>query len=133
MRSFASLAAASLLALGVAAPAVHANDIVVGFTSDASTLDPANHRSRETETILRNMYDGILTRDSAMQIVPQIAESYKQVSPTVYDFKIRKGVKFHDGSTLTPEDVAFTLDRHRQEGRHGRRPDQPAARACSAR
>jgi peptide/nickel transport system substrate-binding protein len=51
--------------------------------------------------------------------MPEIAESYTQVSPTVYDFKIRQGIKFHDGSDLTVDDVKFTLDRVTQEGAMG--------------
>ncbi|SMH38483.1 ABC transporter substrate-binding protein [Maritimibacter sp. HL-12] len=110
---------ASVVALATAAPAVHAADLTIGFTLDADTLDPANHRKRETETIIRNMYDGILTRDSEMNVVPEIAESFTQVSPSVYDFKIRSGIKFHDGSDLTAEDVKFTLDRLTVEGAMG--------------
>jgi len=110
---------ASVVALATAAPAVHAADLTVGFTLDADTLDPANHRKRETETIIRNMYDGILTRDAEMKVVPEIAESFTQVSPSVYDFKIRSGIKFHDGSDLTAEDVKFTLDRLTIEGAMG--------------
>jgi peptide/nickel transport system substrate-binding protein len=91
--------------------AVVAEDLIVGFTLDADTLDPANHRKRETETIIRNLYDGLLTRDANMLVVPEIAESMTQVSATEYDFKIRAGVMFHDGSTLTAEDVKYTLDR----------------------
>jgi len=49
---------------------VKASEIRVGFTADALTLDPANHRNRETETIIRNMYDGILTRDGDMKTRP---------------------------------------------------------------
>ena len=93
-----------------------AEDLVIGFTLDADTLDPANHRKRETETIIRNIYDGLLTRDPNMLVVPEIAESMTQVSATEYDFKIRPGIKFHDGSTLTAEDVKFTLDRVTVEG-----------------
>ncbi|HEY0919490.1 ABC transporter substrate-binding protein [Devosia sp.] len=107
---------ASALVLGTALPAAHAADLMVGFTLDADTLDPANHRKRETETIIRNMYDGLLTRDGDMKVVPEIAESFVQVSPTVYDFKIRSGVKFHDGTEMTAEDVKFTLDRITVEG-----------------
>jgi peptide/nickel transport system substrate-binding protein len=92
-------------------PGAHAADLIVGFSGDAFTLDPANHRNRETETIIRNLYDGLVTRDADMLVVPELAESLTQVSPTVYDFKIRKGVKFHDGSDMTAEDVKFTLDR----------------------
>lgn len=110
---------ASALAFSVAAPAVMAQDLTVGFTLDADTLDPANHRKRETETLIRNIYDGLLTRDGDMKVVPEIAESMTQVSPTEYDFKIRQGIKFHDGSDMTVEDVKFTLDRIVLEGGMG--------------
>jgi peptide/nickel transport system substrate-binding protein len=110
---------ASALALGTGVPAVVAQELIVGFSRDADTLDPANHRNRETETIIRNLYDGILTRGSDMAIHPEIAESYTQVSPTVYEFTIREGIRFHDGSEMTVEDVKFTLDRITQEGGMG--------------
>ncbi|MFP1644656.1 ABC transporter substrate-binding protein [Pontitalea aquivivens] len=110
---------ASALAFSVAAPAAMAQDLTVGFTLDADTLDPANHRKRETETLIRNIYDGLLTRDGDMKVVPEIAESMTQVSPTEYDFRIRQGIKFHDGSDMTVEDVKFTLDRIVQDGGMG--------------
>ena len=119
MKRTSRLLVASLLAFGAIAPAAEASELVVGFTRDADTLDPGNHRNRETETIIRNMYDGILTRDSSMNILPELSESYTQVSPTVYEFKIREGVTFHDGSAMTAEDVKFTLDRLTQEGAMG--------------
>jgi peptide/nickel transport system substrate-binding protein len=104
---------ACVAAIGIALPVsfAHAAEIRVGFTLDADTLDPANHRKRETETIIRNMYDGILTRDTDMKVVPELAESYTQISPTTYEFKLRKGVRFHDGSEMTAADVKYTLDR----------------------
>ena len=89
---------ASALVLSTALPAAHAADLIVGFTLDADTLDPANHRKRETETIIRNLYDGLVTRDGDMKVVPEIAESFVQVSPTVYDFKIRSCIN----STTAP-------------------------------
>ncbi|AUM72992.1 ABC transporter substrate-binding protein [Paracoccus jeotgali] len=110
------LLAVSVLALGAGLTPAAAVDLRIGFSVDADTLDPANHRNRPTETIIRNMFDGLLTRDSQMKVVPEIAESIVQVSPTEYDFKIRSGVKFHDGTEMTAEDVKFTLDRVVQEG-----------------
>lgn len=109
----------SAVALCTALPPVWAADLTVGFTLDADTIDPANHRKRETETIIRNMYDGLVTRDSTMTVVPELAEAITQVSPTEYDLKIRKGVKFHDGSEMTVEDVKFTLDRVTKDGGMG--------------
>jgi peptide/nickel transport system substrate-binding protein len=100
------------------APAT-ASELRVGFTLDALTLDPANHRKRETETIIRNIYDGLLTRDSKMKVVPELAESWTQVDPQTYDFKIRKGVKFHDGSPLTADDIVFTFERLTKDGAMG--------------
>jgi peptide/nickel transport system substrate-binding protein len=57
------------------------------------------------------MYDGLLTRDSAMKVVPELAQSWSQTDVTTYVFKLRKGVKFHSGDELTAEDVKFTFDR----------------------
>jgi peptide/nickel transport system substrate-binding protein len=118
MTTLQRLLTATALALCPILPA-HATDLTVGFTLDADTLDPANHRKRETETIIRNLYDGLVTRDANMIVVPELAESITQVSPTVYDFKIREGVKFHDGTTMTAEDVKFTLDRITVKGAMG--------------
>ena len=110
------LAFASAVAVGLSLGFAQAQELRVGFTLDADTLDPANHRKRETETIIRNIYDGLVTRDPNMKVVPELAESFTQVSPTVYDFVIRKGVKFHDGTEMTAEDVKFTLARITVEG-----------------
>ena len=55
-----------------------------------------------------------------MLVVPEIAESMTQVSATDYDFKLRPGIRFHDGTEMTAEDVKFTLDRVILDGAHGR-------------
>ena len=113
---------AKWIALGavaaIALPMVTAGaaELRVGIHADALTLDPANHRDRETETIIRNMHDGLLTRDSAMKVVPELAESWKALDPLTYEFKLRQGVTFHDGSPMTAEDIKFTFDRLVQEG-----------------
>lgn len=102
-----------------AVPSSKGSEIRVGFTLDAVTLDPANHRKRETETILRNMYDGVLTRSPKMEVVPEMAESWKQIDATTYEFKLRKGVKFHSGAAMTADDIKFTFDRLTKDGAIG--------------
>ncbi|MBA1158797.1 ABC transporter substrate-binding protein [Microvirga mediterraneensis] len=103
------------------AMSVHAaaSELRVGFTLDALTLDPANHRKRETETIIRNIYDGLLTRDAKMKVVPELAESWRQVDPLTYDFTIRQGVTFHDGSPMSADDIVFTFERLTKDGAMG--------------
>lgn len=80
------------------------------------TLDPADYRDRETETVIRNIFDGLVTRTHDGKVVPEIAESWEAISPTVWEFKIRKGVTFHNGDPLTAGDVKFTFDRIVKEG-----------------
>lgn len=118
MRQWSKYTAATVVAVALAGPATAA-ELRVGFTQDALTLDPANHRKRETETIIRNIYDGLLTRDPKMQVVPELAESYKQLDPTTYEFTLRQGVKFHSGDPLTAEDIKFTFDRLTKDGAMG--------------
>jgi peptide/nickel transport system substrate-binding protein len=107
-----------LLGAAAAATAWHgaraqgrAREVRVGVSQDALTLDPANHRNRETQTIIRNIHDGLLTRDADMRIQPEIAEGWRQVDARTYEFRIRSGIRFHSGDVLTAEDIKFTFDR----------------------
>lgn len=109
------LLAAAAVVLAAFVSSADAADLRVGFSQDALTMDPANHRKRETETIIRNMCDGLLTRDSNMKVVPEVAESYRAVDPKTWELKLRKNVRFHSGALLTAEDVKFTLDRLTQD------------------
>ncbi len=109
--AFAAPIAVSFLASGLVAPPASAADLRVGYIQDALTLDPANHRKRETETIIRNMYDGVSTQLADGKIVPEIMESFRQVDALTYEGKLRKNVKFHSGDPLTAEDIKFTFDR----------------------
>lgn len=109
-----------MLALVFTTGAAHAqvgdDTIVVGIHADIHNLDPHNFRHRETETILRNIYDGVVTRGPDMQPVPELAESVTQLDDTTWEFTLRQGVKFHDGSEMTAEDVAFSINRYVGEG-----------------
>ncbi len=92
------------------------DEIIIGYTADALTMDPANHRARTTETILRDMYDGLVVRNNNMKVVPQIAEGWEQLDTLTYDFTLKKGIKFHNGDLLTAEDIKYTFDRIINEG-----------------
>lgn len=80
--------------------------------ADVTSLDP--HQGKETPAVevTSQIFDTLVTVDAETgEIVPQIAESWEQTDALTYVFKIRKGIKFHDGSELTAEDVKFSLDR----------------------
>lgn len=80
--------------------------------ADVTSLDP--HQGKETPAVQVNtqIFDTLVTVDpETNEVVPQIAESWEQTDDQTYVFKIREGIKFHDGSDLTAEDVKFSLDR----------------------
>ena len=86
--------------------------IIVGMNVNTFvTLDPAMHRDRDTETVIRNMFDGLVTRTNGADVVPEIAEGWEEVNPTTYVFTLRPNVKFHNGDPLTADDVVFTFER----------------------
>ncbi|UCH35035.1 MAG: ABC transporter substrate-binding protein, partial [Armatimonadota bacterium] len=83
----------------------------VALDADVTTLDPAMHRSRTVEAVVRNICDGLVTRDPEMRYVPQLAASWHVEADTRWVFKLREGVTFHTGEKLTAADVKFTIDR----------------------
>ncbi|MCI0475714.1 MAG: ABC transporter substrate-binding protein [Anaerolineales bacterium] len=85
--------------------------LVVALARAPSGIDPADHSSREAETVIRNLYDGLVTRDKTSGVHMEIAESIKWLDTKTLEIKLRKGVKFHDGSELKADDVVFTFDR----------------------
>lgn len=62
------------------------------------------------------MFDSLTTRDKNLKVVPQLAESWKTLDDTSWEFKLRRGVKFHNGDDFTSKDVKFTLERVTREG-----------------
>jgi peptide/nickel transport system substrate-binding protein len=85
--------------------------LVIGLSSEIMTLDPADYRERTTETVMRNMFDGLVTRTTDGRVVLELAESAELVDDTTWEFVLKKGVTFHNGEALTAEDVKFTFDR----------------------
>ncbi|HIC89397.1 MAG TPA: ABC transporter substrate-binding protein [Anaerolineae bacterium] len=85
--------------------------LIVALARAPVSLDPADHRTRESETVIRNMFDGLVTRDTRSGVHLELAESLKWLDEKTLEVKLRKGVKFHDGEEMTADDVVFTFER----------------------
>ena len=123
LRGWAGAAIAVAMLLTWAWPLAGA-ELRIGYPSDIVSEDPADYRDRWTEVLLRNTFDGLLTRDPSMRLVPELAESWVQVAPLVYEFRLRSGIRFHGGQPLTAEDVVFSFERLIKPGALGGR-DSP--------
>ncbi|MBN2118769.1 MAG: ABC transporter substrate-binding protein [Anaerolineales bacterium] len=85
--------------------------IVIALAAAPVSLDPADHRSRESETVIRNMFDGLVTRDATNGVHLELAESMDWADEQTLNIELREGVKFHDGTEMTADDVVFTFER----------------------
>ena len=95
----------------IAAEGEGGGTVVIAMAAAPVSLDPADHRSRESETVIRNMFDGLVTRDNTSGVHLQLAESIEWIDEQTLDIKLHEGVKFHDGTEMTADDVVFTFER----------------------
>ena len=98
-------------AVGGIAFAAPKDTVVIAQGVDPSTLDPHNHQETPAFNVLLNIYDTLLIRDDNLKIQPLLASSYKLIDDKTWEFKLRKGVKFHNGEDFNAASVKFTLER----------------------
>ncbi|MEI4472859.1 ABC transporter substrate-binding protein [Frigidibacter sp. MR17.24] len=99
------------VALAIPATASFAQDDTLVIARGASTnaLDPGF--LREAATIVDNIFDTLVMRDADMTLVPGLATDWTAVDDTTWEFKLREGVKFHDGEAFDAAAVKFSIDR----------------------
>jgi peptide/nickel transport system substrate-binding protein len=78
---------------------------------DIISTDPYNFQETFALSFLGNVYDTLVTRDQNLKLVAGLAESWKLTDPNTWEFHLRRGVKFHDGSPFTAQDVLFSYRR----------------------
>ncbi|UXH77085.1 ABC transporter substrate-binding protein [Roseateles amylovorans] len=112
-----SLALGVGLALATAVtvvPTAQAATLRWAAQNDILTLDPHSQNHSTTNTIAQQGYEGLTRYDKTYQVEPALATKWTQTSPTQWRFELRKGVKFHDGTPFTADDVVFSFGRIRQ-------------------
>ncbi len=102
--------------MGVAgmASGVSAQTLRWAGQGDPQTLDPHSQNETLTNNVNSQVYERLTSRDAKLAIVPGLATEWKQTGPLTWRFKLRPGVKFHDGTPLTADDVVFSMQRAKE-------------------
>lgn len=116
MKIIKSILAATALALTAGSALAQARtDLVVGMVLEPPHLDPtAGAAAAIDEVVYANVFEGLTAIGRSGEVEPALAESWEiSDDGKTYTFKLREGVKFHDGSDFNADDVKFSLDRAR--------------------
>jgi peptide/nickel transport system substrate-binding protein len=108
------LLAAALLTAALGSGTADARSIKWSRSGDALTLDPHAQNEGPTTNLNRQIYEPLVERDRDGKLVPTLAVSWRITEdPTVWELKLRPGVKFHNGNAFDADDVIFTFERAR--------------------
>ncbi len=97
-------------ALLAAAPACAA-DLRIGMSADVTSIDPHFVNITPNNNVAWHLFEALTHVDENVRLVPGLAESWRPVDSTTWEFRLRKGARFSDGAEVTTEDVAFSIDR----------------------
>jgi peptide/nickel transport system substrate-binding protein len=101
------LACAAALAANVALAA----DLRIGMAADITSMDPHAVNITPNNNIGWHVFDALVHVDADARIAPGLAQSWRAVDDTTWEFRLRRNVSFHDGSPFTAEDVLFSIER----------------------
>ena len=95
---------------------VQAATLRIANQGDALSMDPHSLNESLQLTVTGNVFEPLVTRGKDYKLTAALATSWKQTSPTVWRFNLRKGVQFHDGTPFTADDVIFSYERAKGDG-----------------
>lgn len=101
--------AAVLISMG--AGVASAQNMSVGVSADVTSIDPHYHLYSPNQNIADHVFGRLIERNDKLRMLPGLALSWAAIDELTWEFKLRPGVKFHDGSPFTAEDVAFSIQR----------------------
>jgi peptide/nickel transport system substrate-binding protein len=111
-----ALAAVALMSSGGAVDEARAASFRWGADSDPGTMDPHSRNVTPTISFLSNVYEGMVRRNRNFEVEGALATSWTNTTPDIWRFTLRQGVKFHDGSPFTADDVVFSVARTKGPG-----------------
>ncbi len=99
-----------LCATALATP-VLAQTLTIGVRGGPDSIDPHFTATGTHAEALKHVFDTLVWSGDGLELMPRLAESWKVINDNTWEFKLRRGVKFHDGSDFTAQDVKFSIER----------------------
>jgi peptide/nickel transport system substrate-binding protein len=99
------------VAVALMAGTAGAQTLTMGVIAGPESIDPHFTATGTHSESLKHVFDTLTHSGDRLQVEPGLAESWRIVNPTTWEFRLRRGVKFHDGSDMTAEDVAASIRR----------------------
>jgi peptide/nickel transport system substrate-binding protein len=100
----------ALVVCGMTSAATAAS-LTVGLGTDVTAIDPHYHNLTPNNNVAAHIFGYLVEKNEKSQPIPGLATEWKTLDPTTWEFKLRKGVKFHDGSDFAAADVVASLER----------------------
>ncbi len=85
--------------------------LTIGVSAPVTSIDPHYHALTPNIALARHLFNSLTDTDARAKVIPSLADTWRLVDDRTWEFKLRPGVRFHDGTPFTAEDVGFTLDR----------------------
>jgi peptide/nickel transport system substrate-binding protein len=100
-----------LMCLAALAAQVHAQELVIALAAPLRTLDPHERNEAGHNSVIDHVFETLVGLDAREAVRPALAESWRTLDPLNWEFKLRKGVVWHDGSPFSVDDVIASLNR----------------------
>ncbi|MGH8724078.1 MAG: ABC transporter substrate-binding protein [Burkholderiales bacterium] len=110
MRIANSLVGVVFCAVVSATPAA-AQELRIGLAAEPTAMDPHYHNLSPNNSLLSHIFESLVDQDERQRLTPGLAESWKAVDATTWEFRLRRNVRFHDGTPFTADDVIFSFER----------------------
>ena len=89
----------------------HGAELRIGLAADVTSMDPHFLNLQPNVNVSWHVFDALTHVNEDARLIPGLADSWRAVDPTTWEFRLRRGVKFHDGTDLTADDVVFSIER----------------------
>ncbi|MEM9148181.1 MAG: ABC transporter substrate-binding protein [Pseudomonadota bacterium] len=111
LRSTLLASAAALAMAGAVSTSASAEAITIGIASEPTAMDPHFHNLGPNNAMSRHVYDNLILQNARQQLQPGLAVEWGPIDDTTWEFKLREGVSFHDGSAFDADDVVCSFER----------------------